>query len=491
MRPFNDDRVVVEYARINRIAIPNVTDQEPSSFQEDVIARLRTGEDLSGRWWGREWRLGDLDVRAGANQAPTSLSAKFGWFAEIETLDVPPPYDEATHTWNDEPARVREGALALFVLDFDSQLLAITSSAGDVALPGFCHALTDLLHRAEMSAAQDAPGRAERLWSVEPVAIAGSFEAWVERMSRVTRVRANFHLPNPRTSDDIEPVVSLLNDIDARSASIEVKSENGLDPWGHPVLQAAISMHEHDFGTVTADGFDESGLPDRYASRDHPVHDVRPDGPRGPAPLGSGGSRADARSSGGEHSERDALMPLQTKDLGFWRSIGSLSLAQTFGSWDFITAVVLAGSGDWWYVRHVPDPAKQAAFASNLLVVNGALFGVVLAGFAITAALVSERYSRLVETAGGSRLQMLRHFLIVAGLLVSSIVLTLGFIASASSIYTSSRVGEQVFFGAATFVFLWSLFSTLELVKLVLGIAATNSELHRVPEAEERDRRAK
>ena len=87
---------------------------------------------------------------------------------------------------------------------------------------------------------------------------------------------------------------------------------------------------------------------------------------------------------------------------------------------------------------------------------------------------------------------MLRHFLIVAGLLVSSIVLTLGFIASASSIYASSRVGEQVFLGAAAFVFLRSLFSTLELVKrLVLGIAATNSELHGLPDAEERDRRAK
>lgn len=182
-------------------------------------------------------------------------------------------------------------------------------------------------------------------------------------------------------------------------------------------------------------------------------------------------------------------MPLRTRDLGFWRSLGSLQLGQAFGSWDFIGAAALSSAGGWWYVDHITDPAKQVAFIGNLLVVSGALFGVVLAGFAITAALISERYSRLVDASGGSRLRMLRHFLIVAGLLVASIVLTLGFMASASTIAGASHVAEQILLGITLFVFLWGLFSTLELVKLVLGIAITNTELHQLPSSESRDRK--
>jgi len=82
---------------------------------------------------------------------------------------------------------------------------------------------------------------------------------------------------------------------------------------------------------------------------------------------------------------------------------------------------------------------------------------------------------------------MLGHFLIVAGLLVVSIVLTLAFMACAGSLHSESKVGEQAFFGVTVFLFLWALFSTLELVKLVLGIAVTNTELHQLPGADERD----
>ncbi len=277
MRPVNNERVVVEYVRIHRIVDPSLLAGTVDPFGDDLLGRLEAGLDLSGRWWKKEWRLGNVEGRRNADAvtAVTAVTAQFGWFGEALTVDAPPPYDERRHQWSTEPAKRREGVLALIAVDVPSQIAAVTSLAGDVPVPGLCRALTDLLNQAEMQASADGGGvRARREWLVEPVDERGTFEAWVGDMDKVVRVSARFHLPNPRSQDDLEPVVTYLNEVGASSGAISASNPAGLDPYGHPIMRSAIAMQENDYGSITAEGELPSGDPDNFASKEHPTRDV-------------------------------------------------------------------------------------------------------------------------------------------------------------------------------------------------------------------------
>lgn len=183
-------------------------------------------------------------------------------------------------------------------------------------------------------------------------------------------------------------------------------------------------------------------------------------------------------------------MSLKTDDFGFWRALGSLRLGQVLGSWDFIAAVVLAAGGALLLAFHAPDPELHRALAADLLVVAAALFGTILAGFAIVAALLGDRYSKILEASGRSSLALLRHFVVVAGILVGAIVAILAFRAGGAALHSWSPGVEQAAIGVTCFLFLWGLFSSLELVKLILGVAVTNTTLRAVDVEDGQNRRA-
>lgn len=275
MLPVNDDRIVIEYVRIHRIIDQGqLTAEDVEDFGDDVWARLRTGLDLTGRWWQRSWRLGNVEGRYGNNKDLVQLQFQFGWFGEAPTHDAPPPYDEEHHEWASEPAQRREGVLALVGVDVASQIAAITSLAGDVKVPGLARALTDVLNQAEMQAQQSQGGRTSREWLVEVIDERGTFEAWAEEVAKVTRVNARFHLPNPRSGDDLDPVVNLLRELSAATGGLGAASPDGLDPYGHPLMRSAIAMQENDYGSITAAGETEDGEPTTFRSKEHPTRDV-------------------------------------------------------------------------------------------------------------------------------------------------------------------------------------------------------------------------
>jgi hypothetical protein len=187
-------------------------------------------------------------------------------------------------------------------------------------------------------------------------------------------------------------------------------------------------------------------------------------------------------------------MTLSSNEFGFWRSLGSLSFGQVVMAWDFLVAVALSIAGTIVIGHHIPNVTAHTGLAGDLLVVNSALFGVVLAGFAIVAALLGDKYVRLVNASGGSVLQMLRHFLVVAGVLITSIVITISFRAFAEVLADWKAIAEQWALGVAIFFFLWGLLSTLELMKLILGVAVTNTAFRAIEgegRADERRRDAR
>lgn len=268
MRPYNEDRVIIEYARIHRLVDLTLFEQEPT-FADDLSTVFESATK-PGLWFGHEWFLGNVETSRDMNESVTSISAQFGWSADTPSPEVPPAFDPASRTWADEPGQIHTGALAVLAIAAESQWMAITSKAGDVSVSGVCHALESLLNKTEADLA-----RADREWAVEPIVERGSFQNWLRRVSKVTRVRASFHLPNPKTEPDIAAAVEYLNQLRAKRGTLEAANDDGIiDPNGHPLMQSAITMQENAYGTINADGETPDGKESPFSSRLHPARDT-------------------------------------------------------------------------------------------------------------------------------------------------------------------------------------------------------------------------
>jgi steroid 5-alpha reductase family enzyme len=154
-----------------------------------------------------------------------------------------------------------------------------------------------------------------------------------------------------------------------------------------------------------------------------------------------------------------------------------MRIGELLGAWDFLWAALIAVVGSIFYVRSQESVPAHVSIAGDFLSIAAALFGVVLAGLAIVAALLGDRYARFLRKAGSTSLDVLSQFVVVAGLLVASIVATIMYRAAAEPVSRTFPVVEQIAFGVACFLFLWSLFASLQLVKLIFGLAVSNVEL--------------
>jgi hypothetical protein len=266
MRAYNDRRVLVEYARVNRVLTMESMLEDLPDFGDDLGTLLESlPSGITGDVRGRSWRLGNVDVSRNANGAVVSVDGAFGWFENVESAEVPPPYEDGN--WKEELGKMPRGALAIFTIEADSQYMAITSDSGDVRVPSMCRAFTDLLRKAERAAEGRAMSRASREWFVDPKTEGGSFRSWLGRVDHVRRVTTHFHLPNPEVSTDIQAIVDVLSEVDATSGSLQVEGDN-VNVDGNPIVQASVTMEEHDYGSVSADG-DVGGQPEPFKSQDH------------------------------------------------------------------------------------------------------------------------------------------------------------------------------------------------------------------------------
>ena len=153
----------------------------------------------------------------------------------------------------------------------------------------------------------------------------------------------------------------------------------------------------------------------------------------------------------------------------------SLSFKGTITSWDFALASFIAVFGTFYYNKYVPDPHGAVAIAGDFLAISGALFGVIIAGFAIATSLVDERYARSMERANSHPYNVLRHFLVEGVLLVASLVAAVVFRAIALPVHHASATAEHWLLGIAAFLFFWALFGALQVMRLVLGIAVSRA----------------
>jgi hypothetical protein len=164
-------------------------------------------------------------------------------------------------------------------------------------------------------------------------------------------------------------------------------------------------------------------------------------------------------------------MARKPSEYGFWRAVQSLGLRQLFLCWDFVTALLLASVGVYFYTRFIPSAAAHVAIAGDFVVLTGALFGVVIAGLAIVAAVLDDKYARFIRRSEGSAYNLLRHFVVDGGLLIMAITAGIVYRSIASRVHHASATAEFALFGVCAFLFFWALFGAFQILKLVFAIA--------------------
>jgi hypothetical protein len=165
---------------------------------------------------------------------------------------------------------------------------------------------------------------------------------------------------------------------------------------------------------------------------------------------------------------------LTLRDFTIRGSFRKLGIRNLLWSWDFLLASVVAGVGSYFYTDHLRHVGDHIGVAGDYLAISGALFGVVIAGFAIVAALVDEKYANVLSRARVAPYDVMVHFLIEGVLLVAALVSAIAYRAVATPIHGTNATAEAVLFGVTTWLFLWSLFGALQLMRLVLSVAVTS-----------------
>lgn len=159
--------------------------------------------------------------------------------------------------------------------------------------------------------------------------------------------------------------------------------------------------------------------------------------------------------------------------MGFLESLRHMSVSQTIMAWDFVSATVLSAAFTIWVRPHVDSVALQR-LVDQTLMISAALFGVLLAGLAIVAAVVSGRLAQAISENKSIGKNLLKHFVFVGGLLIGAIVTGMAYGVVQTDTMQDQSWPLSLLLGVALQLTLWSLFASLELLKLSQSMAVMN-----------------
>ena len=159
-----------------------------------------------------------------------------------------------------------------------------------------------------------------------------------------------------------------------------------------------------------------------------------------------------------------------TVQSGFFSTLRGLTVSQTIMAWDFGLSmgisVLVAG-----FLRPHWSGTTESQLVEYLVVVSAALFGVLLAGLAIVAAITAGRLADAIADRPAIGENLLKHFLFVGGLLVAAIVSSVAYQAVQIEVLVKAEWPIAIVLGVAVWLTFWALFASFEILKLVYAVA--------------------
>jgi hypothetical protein len=166
----------------------------------------------------------------------------------------------------------------------------------------------------------------------------------------------------------------------------------------------------------------------------------------------------------------------------FWRSAKDYGLWSLLGTWASALALLAGGLLLGLYLSHEIGSEGLKALSVAYISLAAALFGIVLAGFAVVATFFDPTYVRVLRDAR-SLMPSLFGFWWVAALTVASLLLS---VALTTALYAhASRTLTAVVLAAATIFFVSALLEALSLVGTLMrhGLYRAEWERRQLPDS--------
>lgn len=248
---FAQKRVAISIFKINRRPRSQGAlfgDLSAGSFIAHVNEVLLFGvPQRTGRRFQREWLLGNSVYRPEIHL----LLGQIGWTrADLVTTDR---YNKTERAWFDIPEEHDVSARSIFVIDGESQELAILRHPSFVSTATLAEIFTRLLSEGE---AQLPAETAE--WEVEPKLNPRDFYSWLADTDVVERVTFVATRPNPEGLDAFGSVWRDMDDIEAKMLREEATAANPDTGLRHldknQRVTEHVAMSERGYGYVRAKG---------------------------------------------------------------------------------------------------------------------------------------------------------------------------------------------------------------------------------------------
>jgi hypothetical protein len=167
------------------------------------------------------------------------------------------------------------------------------------------------------------------------------------------------------------------------------------------------------------------------------------------------------------------------REVGFWGSLGRLKISELL-SVELIASIVL-GLAFGIPLSLVADAADRVEIAADFLVIVGALLGVVFAGMALVAGIMSGAYLRLLADSSAGLPGFFGPFVIALGTQVATLFLCVTYRASA--LFWVDCI-ERTLFCILSVLFVASSLEIIVLARSVVMHAMTRAKLDKVIEME-------
>lgn len=153
---------------------------------------------------------------------------------------------------------------------------------------------------------------------------------------------------------------------------------------------------------------------------------------------------------------------------GFWYNLKSYPVGQLIG---IEGAAGLGVSLTAAFLCHkFLDTGERISLANDLLGITTGVLGVLFASFAIVAALLSDSYSRFIQKSTGRIHGFYSPFIVAIGVAIGTIFSIVSYKAFAKHLPSS---WEIAFFGAAAFLFSYTLLNVLALARNMFAHGVT------------------
>lgn len=249
----------IQFARVNRSVVP--VGSEPSdTFIDDVMdAFSRSGYALILD--DTTWLLGGLeDVEYEGRRYVQ------GHYGRVYARRQDQAYDSVLTQWRPDFTPIGDEAVTAFMLDADSQFLAVAAYGGELDLEDFVAAFSRILTEGSRE-------RPELRWYCVPVTTSGAFTRWMQDVGRITEISFTLWLPNPRLDETLAPYVTVLAESAADTAELKLitTGPETLRPTESSFVASAIEAVKRFFGRIRASGRNQLGEVIPFSERDHYV----------------------------------------------------------------------------------------------------------------------------------------------------------------------------------------------------------------------------